>query len=77
VNTSVGKSERVKREYCLEAVMGGECDKWFKKTWAPNLRFVGGLFEKFVDWRQCAAVMQREAMIVMPSYSSGSNVVVA
>jgi hypothetical protein len=29
--------------------MGGEWDKWFKKTWAPNLRFVGGPFEKFVD----------------------------
>jgi hypothetical protein len=23
-------------------------------------------FEKFVDWRQCASVMQREAMTVMP-----------
>jgi hypothetical protein len=24
-----------------------------------------GPFEKFVDWRQCAAVMQREAVTVM------------
>jgi hypothetical protein len=35
-----------------------------------------GLFEKFVDWRQCAAVMQREAMTVMPSCSGGGNIVV-
>jgi hypothetical protein len=28
---------------------------------------VRGLFEKFVDWWQCAAVMQREAVTVMPS----------
>jgi hypothetical protein len=28
-------------------------------------------FEKFVDWRQCAAVMQREAVTVMPSCSGG------
>jgi hypothetical protein len=26
--------------------------------------FIGGPFEKFVDWRHCAAVMQREAVIV-------------
>jgi hypothetical protein len=38
---------------------------------------VRGPFEKFVDWRQCAAVMQREAVIVIPSCSSGGNVVVA
>jgi hypothetical protein len=34
-------------------------------------------FEKFVDWRQCAAVMQKEAVTVMPSCSGGGNVVVA
>jgi hypothetical protein len=34
-------------------------------------------FEKFVDWRQCAAVMQREAVTVMPSCSGGGNVAVA
>jgi hypothetical protein len=28
-------------------------------------------FEKFVDWRQCAAVMKKEAMTVMPSCSGG------
>jgi hypothetical protein len=36
-----------------------------------------GPFEKFVDWRQCAAVMQREAVTVIPSCSGGGNVVVA
>jgi hypothetical protein len=36
-----------------------------------------GPFEKFVDLRQCAAVMQREAVTVMPSCSGGGNVVVA
>jgi hypothetical protein len=34
-------------------------------------------FEKFVDWRHCAAVMQREVVTVMPSCSGGGNVVVA
>jgi hypothetical protein len=34
-------------------------------------------FEKFVDWLQCAAVMQREAVTVMSSCSGGGNVVVA
>jgi hypothetical protein len=28
---------------------------------------IRGPFEKFMDWRQCAAVMQREAVTVMPS----------
>jgi hypothetical protein len=31
----------------------------------------------FVDWRQCAAVMQREVATVMPSCTCGGNVVVA
>jgi hypothetical protein len=39
--------------------------------------YVRGPFEKFVDWRQCAAVMRREAVTVMPSCSGGDNVVVA
>jgi hypothetical protein len=38
---------------------------------------VRGPFEKFVDWRQCADVMEREALTVMSSYSGGVNVVVA
>jgi hypothetical protein len=32
-------------------------------------------FEKFVDWRPCAAVMQREAVTVMSSCSGGDNAV--
>jgi len=38
---------------------------------------VRGPFDKFVDWRQCVAVMQREAVTVMPSCSGGGNVVMA
>jgi hypothetical protein len=38
---------------------------------------VRGPFEKFMDWRQCAAVMQREAVTVMPSCIGGGKVVVA
>jgi len=38
---------------------------------------IRGPFEKFVVWRQCATVMQREAMNVMPSCRDGGNVVVA
>jgi hypothetical protein len=34
-------------------------------------------FEKFVGWRQCAAVMQEEAVTVVQSCSGGDNVVVA
>jgi hypothetical protein len=37
---------------------------------------IRGQCEKFVDWRQCTAIMQREAVTVMPSYSGG-NIVVA
>jgi hypothetical protein len=38
---------------------------------------VRGPFERFVDWRQCSAVMQREAVTVTPSCNGGGNVVVA
>jgi hypothetical protein len=38
---------------------------------------IRGPFEKFVDWWQCAAVMQREAVIITPSCSGGDNIVVA
>jgi hypothetical protein len=34
-------------------------------------------FEKFVDWRQCAAILQREEVTVMPSYRGGGKVLVA
>jgi hypothetical protein len=37
---------------------------------------IRGPFEKFVDWRKCAAVMQREAATLMPSCSGGGKVVV-
>jgi hypothetical protein len=40
-------------------------------------KFLRGPFEKFVDWRQCAAVMEREEVTFMPSCSGGGNVVVA
>jgi hypothetical protein len=43
-------------------------------TEATDLR---GTFERSVDWQQCAAVMQREAVTVMPSFNGGGNVVVA
>jgi hypothetical protein len=36
-----------------------------------------GSFEKFVDWKRCVAVMQREAVTVLPSCSGAGNVVVA
>jgi hypothetical protein len=42
-----------------------------------NGKFIRRPFERFVDWRQCTAVMQREAVTVMPSCSGGGNVVVA
>jgi hypothetical protein len=42
-----------------------------------KINYIRGRFEKFVDWRQCAAVMQREAVTVMPSYSGGGKEVVA
>jgi hypothetical protein len=38
---------------------------------------ISGQFEKFVDWWQCAAVRQREAVTVVPSCSGGGKVVVA
>jgi hypothetical protein len=38
---------------------------------------IRGPFGKFVDWRQCAAVMEGEAVTVMPSCSGEGNVVVA
>jgi len=43
----------------------------------PRLLNIRGPFEKYVDWRQCAAVTQSEAVTVMPSCSGGDNVVAA
>jgi hypothetical protein len=42
-----------------------------------DLRKLRGPFAKFVDWRQCGAVMQREAVAVIPSYSGEGSIVVA
>jgi hypothetical protein len=42
-----------------------------------EVRNTRGPFEKFVNWWQCSAVMQMEAVTVMPSCSGGGNVVVA
>jgi hypothetical protein len=39
-------------------------------------RNIRGSFVKFVDWLQCAAIMQREAVTVMASCGGGDNVVV-
>jgi len=41
------------------------------------IMMIRGPFEKFVDWKQCAAVMQMEAGTVMSICSGGGNVVVA
>jgi hypothetical protein len=43
----------------------------------PKYTYMRVPFEKFVDWRQCAALMQRHAVTIMPSCSGGGNVVVA
>jgi hypothetical protein len=37
---------------------------------------IQGPFETFVDWLQCTADAQREAVTVMSSRSGGGNVVV-
>jgi hypothetical protein len=58
-----------------EAQLQLQCLKKYQKLVRNiNLR---GKFERFVDWRQCAAVMQREAVTVMPGCSGGGNVVMA
>jgi hypothetical protein len=36
-----------------------------------DFTLIQGPFKKFVDWWQCAAVMQREVVTFMPSCSSG------
>jgi hypothetical protein len=42
-----------------------------------SAKIIRGPFEKFLDWQQCTAVIQREAETVMPSSNGGGNVVVA
>jgi hypothetical protein len=52
----------------------------FSATWSIGLSLViiRGPFERFVDWRQCAAVMQREAVpIIIPICSDKGNIAVA
>jgi hypothetical protein len=49
----------------------------YLKVDVPHLLTIRGPSEKFVDWRQYAAVMQREAVTVMPRCSGEGNVVVA
>jgi hypothetical protein len=56
--------------------------EYFGRPWCLHLQvevtLLLGPFEKFVDCRQRAAVMQREAVTtVMPSCSGEGNVVVA
>jgi hypothetical protein len=51
--------------------------KLFYSRLLINALHVRGPFEKFVDWRQCAAVMQREALTVRPSCGGGGTVVAA
>jgi hypothetical protein len=46
-------------------------------NYPTSISCIRGPFEKFLDWRQCAALMQREAVTVMPSCSGRVNVVVA
>jgi hypothetical protein len=40
-----------------------------------QFKILRGPFEKSVVWRKSAAVMQRETVTVMPSYSGGGKVV--
>jgi hypothetical protein len=44
---------------------------------ALEIVYIRGPFEKFVDWQQCAAVMQREVVTVMQRCSGEGNTVVA
>jgi hypothetical protein len=51
------------------------CGKFLRNLITNN--DILGPFEKFMDLRLCAAVMQREAVTFMPSCSGGGNVVLA
>jgi hypothetical protein len=62
------------QEHCNDPVMASLIIPDFYLT---NHRFVRGPFKRIVDRRQCAAVMQREAVTVTPSCRGGGNVVVA
>jgi hypothetical protein len=64
---------------CMYVCMYVCKDPWHVRTYVCMYvcMYHRGPFEKFVDWRQCAAVMQRVAVTVMPNCSGGGNVVVA
>jgi hypothetical protein len=49
----------------------------YGQIFCVTLCYVRGPFEKFVDWRHWATVMQRDAVTLTPSYSGGGKVVVA
>jgi hypothetical protein len=67
--------EKKKKLKSLSGVKSiGACSRPLTTT---QCRDIQGPLEKYVDWRQCAAVMQREVVTVMPSCSGGGNVVVA
>jgi hypothetical protein len=51
-------------------------DNYINNDSVPTTDVIRGPFEKFVDWRQCAAVIKRDAVTVIPSCSGGGNVVV-
>jgi len=48
------------------------------RLWADSVvaSWNTGSFEKFVDWRHCAAIRQRVAVTIMSSYSGEANAVV-
>jgi len=48
---------------------------YFKKS--STNPYIRAPFGMFVDWRQCAAVMQKKAATVIPSRSGWDNVTVA
>jgi hypothetical protein len=68
------KTERTIKEHDVHTASLVQKEATFMKE--HNV-YVQGLFEKFVNWQQCAAVMQREAVTVLPSCSNGDNIVVA
>jgi hypothetical protein len=67
------QNEALKRWYPKTSLHGVTT----QKTKGLRVLNIWGSSAKFVDWRQYAAVMQREAVTVIPSCSSAGNVVVA
>jgi hypothetical protein len=82
VRVALGTSlSSIKRQPNKEVLLAlNDAASVFKMLLPPNERIVcdgRSPFEKFVDWQQCASVMQREAVTVVSSCSGGGNVVVA